>query len=72
MNFDGNSLLAGFAVSTVGLGFFMYGRKQGRPPQIVFGVISMVYPYLIGSPLLTLGAFLALLGLMWLAIRLGW
>jgi hypothetical protein len=72
MNFDGNSLLAGFAVSTVGLGFFMYGRKQGRPPQIVFGVVSMIYPYLFGNPLLMLAVFVLLLGLMWLAIRLGW
>jgi hypothetical protein len=72
MNFDGNSLLAGFAVSTVGFGFFMYGKKQGRPPQIIFGLISMLYPYVIGSPLLMLGIFALLSALLFIALRLGW
>jgi len=71
MNFDGNSLLAGFAVSTVGLGFFMYGKKQGRAPQLIFGVVALVYPYFIGSPGLTLGVFALLLAALWLAVRLG-
>ena len=68
---DANTIIAGFAVSTVGFGFFMYGKKQGRAPQIVFGVLSMVYPYFGGGPLLILGIFVALLGLMWLALRFG-
>lgn len=72
MSLDGNSLLASFAVSSVGLGFFMYGRKQGRAPQILFGVISMVYPYFVSSPGWILGIFVALVGAMWLALRLGW
>ena len=72
MNLDGNTLLAGFLVSLVGFGFFSYGRKQGRPPQIVFGVVSMVYPYVVAGPLWVFGIFVAMLGLMWLAIRLGY
>ena len=72
MNFDGNSLLAGFAVSTVGFGFFMYGKKQQRAPQILFGLLTMVYPYFVGGPLYVLGIFGVLLGLLWLALRLGW
>lgn len=72
MNLDGNSLLAGFAVSLVGAGFFMYGKKQGRPPQIAFGVATAVYPYFISNPWLMLGVFVALLGVMLLALRLGW
>jgi hypothetical protein len=68
---DGNTILAGFAVSTVGMGFFMYGKKQSRPPQMAFGVIAMVYPYFAGGPLLVLGVFVLLLALMWLAIRAG-
>ena len=69
---DGNTLLAGFAVSTVGFGFFMYGKKQGRAPQIAFGLIAMIYPYFVGGPLVVLGIFAALLALMWLALRVGW
>jgi hypothetical protein len=68
---DGNTILAGFAVSTVGFGFFMYGKKQARPPQIAFGLITMIYPYFAGGPWLVLGIFFALLALMWVAIRAG-
>jgi hypothetical protein len=68
---DGNTIIAGFAVSTVGFGFFMYGKKQGRVPQIAFGVLTMIYPYFVGGPLLIFGIFAALLALMWLAIRMG-
>ena len=69
---DGNTILAGFAVSTVGFGFFMYGKKQGRPPQIAFGLIAMIYPYFVGGPLFVFGIFVLLLGLMLLALRFGW
>lgn len=72
MSLDGNSLLAGFAVSLVGFGFFMYGRKQSRAPQILFGLISMVYPYFVASPAWIFAIFAALIGAMWLALRLGW
>jgi hypothetical protein len=68
---DGNTLLAGFAVSTVGFGFLMYGKKQGRAPQIVLGLLTMIYPYFVGGPLLILGIFAGLLLLMWLALRAG-
>ena len=71
MSFDGNSLIAGFAVSLVGAGFFMYGKKQGRAPQIGFGIITAVYPYFVTNWALMLGVFVVLLGLMWLAIRAG-
>jgi len=72
MNLDGNSLFAGFAVSLVGLGFFMYGRKQGRPAQILFGLISMGYPYFVAGPAWIFGIFAVLVAALWLALRLGW
>ena len=68
---DGNTILAGFAVSTVGMGFFMYGKKQGRAPHISFGLLTMIYPYFMGGPLLIFGIFAALAVLMWVAIRMG-
>jgi len=71
MNFDGNSLLAGFAVSTVSFGFFMYGKKQSRLPQMLFGLIGMVYPYFVASPAWIFGIFAPLLGALWLSLRLG-
>ncbi|HWZ91710.1 MAG TPA: hypothetical protein VNW92_22765 [Polyangiaceae bacterium] len=69
---DANTIIAGFAVSTVGFGFFMYGKKQARPPQMAFGLIAMIYPYFVGGPWLVFGIFAALLALMWIAIRTGY
>ena len=48
------------------------GRKQGRPPQILFGLASMIYPYFVSGPLIVFGVFAALLGLMYLSLQLGW
>ncbi|HEX3774576.1 MAG TPA: hypothetical protein VHV51_08940 [Polyangiaceae bacterium] len=58
-------------MSTIGFGFFMYGKKQGRAPQIAFGLLTMVYPYFVGGPPWIFGIFAALSLLLWLAIRMG-
>lgn len=68
---DGNTILAGFAVSTIGLGFFTYGKKQARIPHMVYGLICLVYPYFVGGPLAVLGVFAVLSLLFWLAVRFG-
>ncbi|AXK71128.1 amino acid transport protein [Lysobacter sp. TY2-98] len=45
-------LLLGVLLSSVGLGYFIYGRKQGAPPPLVAGIVLMVVPYFISSALL--------------------
>ena len=72
MTLDGNSLLAGFVVSLIGTGFFMYGKKQSRAPQMLFGLISIVYPYFVGGAGWVFGIFALLLAALWLSLRLGW
>jgi hypothetical protein len=37
---------------SVGLGFFMYGRKQSAIVPLVCGVALMVYPYFISNTIL--------------------
>jgi hypothetical protein len=57
-----------------GIGFVLivYGKKQGRWPQMVAGVLLMVYPYFATS-LMSLVATGVVIGfLLWYAIRLGW
>ena len=71
MDLDANSLLASLLIGTVGFAVFVYGKKQGRLPQLVVGVLMMVYPYFVPDPLLAGGISVLLLGLMWLAIRGG-
>jgi hypothetical protein len=72
MSLDPASLLLSLAASCFGLGLFVYGKKQGRMPQLVAGLAFMVYPYF--TPSVT---WLAVVGLilgaaLWWAIRLGW
>jgi hypothetical protein len=57
-----------------GIGFvlFTYGRKQSRWPQIVAGLLFMVYPYFANTVALLLGGGAALGVMLWLALRLGW
>jgi hypothetical protein len=52
---DSSSLLLGVLVSSVGMGLFMYGKKQGVPAPLVCGLGLMVLPYFI-SNLILLGA----------------
>jgi hypothetical protein len=57
-----------------GIGFvlFTYGRKQQRIPQLVAGLLFMIYPFFITSTtgLLLCGLLLSLAT--WWAIRMGW
>jgi hypothetical protein len=48
-----------------------YGKKMARPPQLVVGLVLLIYPYFVPAlvPMLIVGSVL-LLGL-WVAIRLG-
>lgn len=72
MDLDANSLLAGMLVSSIGFVLFVYGKKQSRFPQLVVGLVLMVYPYFIPSPLLMFGIAACLLVLLWLGVRAGY
>ena len=38
-------LLWGVLFSSIGLGYFIYGRRQGKTIPLVSGVMLMIYPY---------------------------
>jgi hypothetical protein len=40
-----SGLLWGVLFSSIGIGFFIYGRRQGKTVPLVSGVLLMVYPY---------------------------
>ncbi len=42
-------LLWGLLFSSIGMGFFMYGRKQKRAVPLVCGIVLMIYPYFVPS-----------------------
>jgi hypothetical protein len=47
-----SALLWGVLFSSIGLGFFMYGKKQGQPVPLVCGLVLMVYPYFVPNVLM--------------------
>jgi hypothetical protein len=42
-------LLWGLLFSSMGMGFFLYGRKQRAVVPLVCGLVLMVYPYFIAN-----------------------
>lgn len=63
------TLFSSMFVSLVGFGFFSYGKKQARPPQLATGLVLMVFPYFVDDVWLQVGIAVALLALMGLAIK---
>ncbi|WP_018152910.1 hypothetical protein [Leeia oryzae] len=40
-------LFVGLIVSSIGLGFFLYGRKQRASVPMLCGLALMIYPYFV-------------------------
>lgn len=72
MSFDPGVLFFSLITSGVGFVLFMYGRKQERPPQLVAGIILMVYPYFVSSLAMNVGIFAVVCTATWFAVRQGW
>ena len=53
MDFDTNTIAAGFVAGMVGTALIIYGKKQERLPHILCGVIFVIYPYFIPNVLIT-------------------
>lgn len=61
-------LLWGVLFSSIGLGYFIYGKRQGAPVPLLCGIGLMVFPYfvsnswtmaLVGVALMTVPRFLS-------------
>jgi hypothetical protein len=72
VDFDANALFASLAVSSIGFVAFAYGKKMGRVPQMLAGLILMGFPYFVSNVALMGGIATAVLAALWLAVRLGW
>ena len=42
-------LFAGMIVSTIGVGYLMYGKRQAKFVALIAGVGLCVYPYFVGD-----------------------
>lgn len=42
-------LLWGVLFSSIGLGYFIYGKRQGAPVPLLCGIGLMVFPYFVSN-----------------------
>lgn len=72
MSFDPAVLLLSLVTSGAGYVLFSYGRKQARMPQVIGGVLLMVYPYFVSTftGVLLIGALIG--AGVWVALKMGW
>jgi hypothetical protein len=70
--FDPTWLFLSLIPSSIGFVLFVYGKKQERWPQLVAGLLLMVYPYFTDSIATLVGVGIAIVAGLWLAVRGGW
>jgi hypothetical protein len=58
-----SSILWGVLFGSVGLGFFMYGKKQRAVVPLVCGVVLMVLPYVVSNTIVLVAIGVALMAL---------
>jgi hypothetical protein len=71
MDLTPGSVLASLLVGGVGTGLFIYGKKQGRLPQLFAGIALMTYPIFVPSAVLVLVIAGCVVGALWLGVRSG-
>ena len=72
MNFDPNVLILSLIPSGIGFVLFTYGRKQDRWPQLVCGILMMVYPYFAGTIATIIGGGILLGALLYAMLAAGY
>ena len=72
MSLDPAWLLLSMIPSGIGFVLFVYGKKQQRWPQLIAGLVFMVYPYFTPTTPTLLGVGGLLGAGLWAAVRMGW
>jgi hypothetical protein len=72
VSFDPTALLLSLVMGGIGFVLLVYGRKQERWPQLVAGLVLMVYPYFVSGVTALVGIGVAICAALWLAVRAGW
>lgn len=47
MHFTAATLIAGVILSSIGAGFFMYGKRAVRPVHLVCGALLAIFPWFV-------------------------
>ena len=70
-DFTTASLFASLVISGIGLVLTTYGKKLARPPQLIVGLVLLIYPYFVPKLAPMVGVAVALLAAMTIAVRRG-
>ena len=49
MDLDPGYLISNLLIGCAGMGYFMYGKKAGRPYPLIAGLILCIYPWFVPS-----------------------
>jgi hypothetical protein len=60
MSFTPGALFASMLFGSIGIGAFIYGKKNGSLRPLVLGIVLMVYPYFVSQLALLYGIGIAL------------
>ncbi|HLY73194.1 MAG TPA: hypothetical protein VKU80_03675 [Planctomycetota bacterium] len=71
MDLSAGSLFLSLAIGAVGAGFFIYGKKQRRIPQLVGGIVLSVYPYFVPNLWVMAGIAAGVVLVIWAATLKG-
>jgi hypothetical protein len=72
MSIDPGWILLELAVGGAGFVLFTYGRKQERFPQLLAGLLLMVYPMFVTSSAGILAGAILIGVALWWVVRMGW
>lgn len=68
MNITGAGIFMSLFLGLIGFGLFGYGKKQQRPPQLVAGIVLMVFPYAVPDALAQALIGAGIIGLLWFLV----
>ena len=71
MDLSAGALFAGMIVSTVGLGLFLYGKREARAPQLISGLALMGLPMFVQGAAAMSAAGGLLLAALWVWLKRG-
>jgi hypothetical protein len=71
MDLSSGALFLSLLIGAVGAGLFIYGKKQGRLPQMLGGIVLSFYPYFISNLWLMGGIAVVIVAAVWVAALKG-
>jgi hypothetical protein len=72
VSLDPGAIFLSLLTSGIGFVLFVYGKKQDRWPQLIAGLALMVYPYFVGSAVLSLLIAITICAGLWVVVKAGY